>query len=236
MKEVDGERVRLDSEDDTGWIESNKIILLDQAINFYTKELLANSNNAEAYFERGMIWALLDKEDEAIADFTEAIRLDPKNGIRFTLWRAMIFRDEKNYDKAIADYTEAIRLDPSDLVAFLYRGRVWDDTGEYDKAIEDFTQAIRLDPKSALGFNSRGHAWAAKENTTRRSPISQRPFDWILLTRTPTSPEERSGRSGAMLPTNERTMTRPSPTTPRQSGSTQFTPTPTSTGASPSTG
>ena len=37
VKEVDGERVRLDSEDDSGWIELSKIVLLDQAIDFYTR-------------------------------------------------------------------------------------------------------------------------------------------------------------------------------------------------------
>ena len=53
------EQVRLVSEDVSGWIESSKIILVDEAINFYTTELHANSNNAKAYFECGLIWSYL---------------------------------------------------------------------------------------------------------------------------------------------------------------------------------
>ena len=48
--------------------------------------------------------------DKAIADYTEAIRLDPKNARAYTN-RGGLGRQEE-YDKAIADFTEAIRLDP----------------------------------------------------------------------------------------------------------------------------
>ena len=59
--------------------------------------------------------------DKAIADYNEAIRLDPldahayyRRGVAWTL------KDE--YDKAIADYTEAIRLDPKDADNYHQRG------------------------------------------------------------------------------------------------------------------
>ena len=51
--------------------------------------------------------------DKAIADFTEAIRLDPNWPRRITTG-AIAYGSKGDYDKAIADYTEAIRLDPKD--------------------------------------------------------------------------------------------------------------------------
>jgi tetratricopeptide (TPR) repeat protein len=47
----------------------------------------------------------------AIADYTEAIRLDPKNPDRFKD-RAESYDTHDQHDLGIADYTEAIRLDP----------------------------------------------------------------------------------------------------------------------------
>jgi hypothetical protein len=49
VKEVDGERVSLVSEDVSGWIEASKIVLFDQAVDFYTKELVIDPKNAKAY-------------------------------------------------------------------------------------------------------------------------------------------------------------------------------------------
>jgi tetratricopeptide (TPR) repeat protein len=47
--------------------------------------------------------------DRAIADFTEAIRLDPTLGDAFAR-RARAWHDKKEFERAVADYDEAIRL------------------------------------------------------------------------------------------------------------------------------
>jgi tetratricopeptide (TPR) repeat protein len=76
VTEIDGDRARLASESGNGWIESSKIIHFNQAIEFYTKELVANPNKALVRFERGVVWTQLGKADEAIVDLADAIRLD----------------------------------------------------------------------------------------------------------------------------------------------------------------
>ena len=49
--------------------------------------------------------------DKAIADYTEAIRLNPKDAAAHCD-RGRAYADKGDLDKANADYTEAIRLDP----------------------------------------------------------------------------------------------------------------------------
>ena len=61
--------------------------------------------------------------DKAIADYNEAIRLDPRFHRLPQPGRCLDVK--KDYDKAIADYTEAIRLDPKDAVAYNNRGDAW---------------------------------------------------------------------------------------------------------------
>jgi len=162
VQEVDGDRMRLVSESVNGWIASTEVVLLDQAIDFYSQEIRSKPNNAAAFRQRGLVWKFKEETDKALADFTEAIRLDPKDALRYAD-RGAIFLERKEYDKAIADDTEAIRIDPQFVSAFSNRGLAWSNKKEYDKAIADYTEAIRIDPKSAWAYSSRGFAWSNKQ-------------------------------------------------------------------------
>ena len=57
--------------------------------------------------------AYADKQeyDRAIADYDEAIRLNPEVATAFNN-RGNAYADKHLYDRAIADYDEAIRLNP----------------------------------------------------------------------------------------------------------------------------
>jgi RNA polymerase sigma factor (sigma-70 family) len=163
VKEEKGERVRLVSDDTAGWIDSSKIVLFDDAIDFYAKDLLANPNNVEAYSHRGWIWACLHEREKALADFTEAIRLGPKQSSVY-MNRGNFFSEQSESDKAIADYTEAIRLDPKWGAPYYQRGSLWDQKGSNDKVISDFTEAIQFGAKDGYAYRTRGLAWLNKHD------------------------------------------------------------------------
>src|SRR5262249_10567477 len=109
-----------------------------------------------------MVYAKLQKHDKAIADFTEAIRLDPKRWFIRGL-RAGAYYEKKEYDKAISDYTEAIRLDPKNATVYSARATVYAVKGEHDKAIRDNTEVIHLDPKDAGAHVCRGISYRATQ-------------------------------------------------------------------------
>jgi tetratricopeptide (TPR) repeat protein len=90
-------------------------------------------------------WAHAEKGDydKAIADFTEAIRLDPKLAIAFAD-RAISYAIKGEHDKAIADFTQAIRLDPKDALAYSNRARVYRALGDESKAASDEKKAQDL--------------------------------------------------------------------------------------------
>jgi len=104
--------------------------------------------------------------DKALADFDEAIRLDPKDATAF-ISRGVLWYAKHEYARSQADCDQGIRLDPKLAVAFYNRGELWRLRGEYDKALADFDEFIRLDPKDADAFNSRAFVLCSKHEQAR---------------------------------------------------------------------
>src|SRR5258708_14188921 len=86
--------------------------------------------------------------DRAIADYSEAIRLDPKYAMAFD-GRGDAYRAKGDNDRASADYNEAIRLNPKSAMAYFARGRSYLFAGSVEKALADFNQASAHAPKNA---------------------------------------------------------------------------------------
>src|SRR5882724_10035228 len=75
------------------------------------------NNSSERSFERGLEASRGPDHDLAIADYNEAIRLDPKNAAAYNN-RGFAYGQKGDYDKALADFSEAIRLKPDYAVAY----------------------------------------------------------------------------------------------------------------------
>jgi tetratricopeptide (TPR) repeat protein len=123
-------------------------------------------NLALAYHTRGYVYATKGEHDRAIADYSEAIQLDPKSALTY-INRGAAYADKGEHDRAIADYSEAIRLDPSFARAYHNRGYAYNVKREPDRGIADFNEAIRLNPKDASAYTHRGYAYGMKGNTNR---------------------------------------------------------------------
>jgi tetratricopeptide (TPR) repeat protein len=99
--------------------------------------------------------------DKAIADYSIAIRLEPKRASAY-LGRSYVYLSQGRYGEAIADQTEAIRLDPKDPKAYYWRAFAYESKGDHDKAIADYTEAIRFDKKDTYAYGGRGNAYERK--------------------------------------------------------------------------
>ena len=63
------------------------------------------------YASRGTAYLKKGDTDKAIADYSEALRLDPRDAATY-YHRGNAWLGRRDYQRAIADYSEAIRLDP----------------------------------------------------------------------------------------------------------------------------
>jgi lipoprotein NlpI len=123
-------------------------------------------NLAVAYYSRGLAYYDKGDDDRAIAEFNEAIRLDPKFAYAYSS-RGLAYDHKGNLDRADPDYNEAIRLDPKYAQAYFNRGNAYYQKGDDDRAIADYSEAIRLDPKYAYAYNNRGTAYDRQGDVDR---------------------------------------------------------------------
>ena len=100
-------------------------------------------NRAVAYYNRAIRYRARGDNDRAIADYTEAIRLNP-NYVNAYHNRGVAYHVKGDSDRAIADFSEAIRLNPSFAPAYSCRGTVYAGRKEYARAIADFSDAFRI--------------------------------------------------------------------------------------------
>ena len=108
------------------------------------------------YLFRGMTHEKLERNDEALADYNHAIRLDPTlTGAYYR--RGNVYYGLQRYDKAIEEYTRVIELDPTfnEAGAYHIRGFIYNELQRYEEALADFTRAIELNPESVLAYTSR---------------------------------------------------------------------------------
>lgn len=138
---------------------------------------------ARQYLNRGVEWKSKNDFDRSLADYGEAIRIDPKYADAF-YDRCIIFNLKEDYDRALADCSQAIKLGPSPNATaatggerlgndrtisdyFTERGVAYLKKNDYDRAIMDCDNAIRLNPRNARAVKNRGLAYQAKGDTAR---------------------------------------------------------------------
>jgi len=106
------------------------------------------------YVERGIAYMALQDFDRAIGDFTQAIKLDPKNVKAFAN-RGAAHSARQEWDGAIQDFGQVIALDRS-AHAYADRAGMYLLAGQADRAIQDFSEAIKMDPGFVDAILTRG--------------------------------------------------------------------------------
>ncbi len=108
------------------------------------------------------------KVAEAIARFTECIRLVPEDPIAFNN-RGVAYRYQGEYPKAISDYSEAIRLKPSDAAPRYNRAFAYFQLGDLVGAGGDLDEALKLDPAHVGALRLRSKLHARRGDTAREA-------------------------------------------------------------------
>jgi tetratricopeptide (TPR) repeat protein len=121
-----------------------------------TRLIAAKKDLVSAYVQRGRLYTRRgDNWDQAIADFSEALRLDPKNVEALALHGVLTF-NRGDPGRAQTEMTEAVRLDPKSPIAHNSLGFFYNAKGDQDRALAEINEAIRLEPKFGYAYKNRG--------------------------------------------------------------------------------
>ena len=110
------------------------------------------------YLYRGSAYDSFGDEGHAIADYSQAINLNPNDADAYYN-RGVAYSNQKEYDQSIKDNDQAIKLKPNYADAYNNRGNAYSAQKEYDQAIKDYDQAIRLKSNYAEAYYNRGLAY-----------------------------------------------------------------------------
>lgn len=123
-------------------------------------------NIAGAHFFRGNSYLNKGDNDRAIADYSKAIALNPKDP-DFYSNRGVAYFNVGNYDRAVADASKTIELDPKSAAAYNNRGNAHFRNGKKDSAIADYGKAIELKPDDADLYTNRASAYFSQEENDK---------------------------------------------------------------------
>jgi tetratricopeptide (TPR) repeat protein len=102
----------------------------------------AYTNRGSAYKNKGLL-------DQAIADETQSLALNPNEPATYNT-RGIAYYGKGLLDQAIADYTQAIALKADFAMAYENRGVAYERKGSRELAIADYRASLRLDPSRKL--------------------------------------------------------------------------------------
>lgn len=115
------------------------------AFSYFSNAIKAAPDFANAYYERGIINGRLKLYEQAIADFSRSIELNPQDSVAYNNRGLARAKGLQQYKESIADFTAAVDLDPQFAEAYDNRALAYRMAGDDRvKACADWKRACDL--------------------------------------------------------------------------------------------
>ena len=134
---------------------------IDKAIQLDEGLASAYEGRGSTYLSIGELDSSNDKLENAIKDFTEAIKYKSDYPDAYNN-RGRSYFAKGELENAIVDFSKAIKLRLGFLEAYHYRGLAYFLKGNFDDAITDLNEVIHLNPDDAVAYHRRGIIYLRK--------------------------------------------------------------------------
>jgi len=129
----------------------------EQEVIRLANQVLAIRQSERAYFYRGIAKTYLGDNQGAIADYNQAIAINPQYADAHYN-RGIVKSNLGDNQGAIADYSQVLAINPQFSDAYNNRGKSKSDLGDKQGAIADYNQAIAIDSQNATAYYNLGVA------------------------------------------------------------------------------
>ncbi len=117
-----------------------------------------NVSDAKEHAARGQEFARSFKTEQALAEFEQALAVDPYN-TQALYGRGLIYQGQNQHQQAIEDFTAASGLAPQSVGPLLARASSYLALNKAKEAAADLDEAVQADPNSAQAWTVRGEAY-----------------------------------------------------------------------------
>ncbi len=108
-----------------------------------------NQDKIPIYLNRAELYLKAEKNDEAIADLTEGLKLKPDMADAFAARAAAQYRKGR-FAEAVDDYTKVAGLEPTNATVYKDRGAAYLQIKEFAKAVADYSEYLKRVPNTEL--------------------------------------------------------------------------------------
>jgi tetratricopeptide (TPR) repeat protein len=138
-----------------------------EAIKHYDSAIDPKEPNALELYRRAAALDALGQTDRALNDYSEAIRVNPKDPLAF-LGRGVLFAGRQRlYERAIDDFDKVLVLAPSSVDGLMHRGDAYSQMGKFGPALADLDRAVALAPDNAEAYVYRGVANSRRNENSK---------------------------------------------------------------------
>lgn len=117
-----------------------------------------NTHGGMTYFWRGVEYGDLNRPDDALADFTRAIEINPEIWDAYK-FRGSLYAQRRDFARAVPDLQKYLEHDPEDAVSWFNMGMILIEQGRPGEAVEAFTNSLRVRPNATMVLENRANAY-----------------------------------------------------------------------------
>ena len=122
----------------------------------YAEKLVTSRGEAKDWSEKGRCLNSLERYDEALECFDQAIEIDSNDASAWRI-RGDVLDDLERYDEAVESLDKAIKIDPNNALSWRIRGYVLYNLKRYEEALISLDRAIELDANYQWAWDWQGN-------------------------------------------------------------------------------
>ncbi|MEO0843358.1 MAG: tetratricopeptide repeat protein [Cyanobacteria bacterium J06643_5] len=121
------------------------------------------SPRAIFYSDRGFLYDNQTKWDLAVADYKEAIQINPEYTTAYFL-RINLYESRKGRDFGLVDYSKLTEVQPLSIIYYLSRAALYEKQEKWDLALADYNKAVQINPnKNTYAYYKRAKLYEKQE-------------------------------------------------------------------------